>query len=293
MIYWRRRLSNQADFRANVKRALSVAELWIQISGAKMSDYLPSSEAAAKRRDKREPKRREKELAEDELAGIIGRLFRAQKKQITDRLTWRFPERKAADDWGDDLDPDEYDDIMAELVIRLKKSALSGIDIAVASLPMLDPDPTAARAAKWAVNYAYSLIRDVNQTTIEAIRSAITAFTQTPGMTIGDMVDMIPLSPDRALRIAVTETTRAYAEGQRMAGVEMRDQFPDVQVYKEWFTNNDDLVCEICAPLDGMVVKFEEYFTTEDDKSIGLDGPAAHPNCRCWMNVYTDITKDA
>jgi hypothetical protein len=276
-------LSNRDDFRENVKRAYAGAQtvLRLQVGAYDM----PSLDLALKRRDKREPDRREKELADDRLSAIVMRIFRKQRQIITQKMQDRYPGRKAVE-W-DDLDPDEFEDEMAELVLELSKAFRGGVKLYAEALPIFDPSPLAARAAKWAASYAYDLIREINKTTIESIRNAISAFVSTPGMTIGDLVGMIPLSPDRALTIAVTETTRAFSEGQRAAGVEMREQFPDVQVFKEWFTNNDDLVCEICGPLNEKVIKFEDSFPADEE---GLDGPPAHPNCRCWTSVFTDIT---
>ena len=52
-----------------------------------------------------------------------------------------------------------------------------------------------------------------------------------------------------------------------------------------WRTNQDDLVCLICAPLDGMEVEIDEGFSTEEGE--GVDGPPIHPNDRCWLEVTT------
>jgi SPP1 gp7 family putative phage head morphogenesis protein len=84
--------------------------------------------------------------------------------------------------------------------------------------------------------------------------------------------------------IAVTEITRAYAEGQRLAGEALRQEWPDARVTKTWFTNNDDRVCEICAPLDGKTVALDDEF------GMDIQQPPAHVRCRCWIDTRTDIT---
>lgn len=73
----------------------------------------------------------------------------------------------------------------------------------------------------------------------------------------------------RARTIARTETIRAHAEGQLDAleqlGVEK------VGVMVEWSTTGDDLVCPLCAPMEGVVMKIGE----------ARGSIPRHPNCRC------------
>ena len=79
--------------------------------------------------------------------------------------------------------------------------------------------------------------------------------------------DIEPLfGKGRAGRIAVTEVTRLYAEGNlaayASAGVEE----------VEWRTVNDAAVDPICEALDGQ------------RWAVGTgESPPAHPNCRCWL----------
>lgn len=89
----------------------------------------------------------------------------------------------------------------------------------------------------------------------------------------------IEIGRGRALTIARTEIIRAHAEGQLMAleqlGVE------EVGVAVEWSTAGDDKVCELCQPLEGVVLKLDE--------AKGM--LPRHPNCRCaWVpaNVGED-----
>ena len=86
---------------------------------------------------------------------------------------------------------------------------------------------------------------------------------------LADDVDGIGLG--RATTIARTEIIRAHAEGQLQAledlGVE------EVGVMVEWRTAEDEGVCELCAPLEGVVLKIEE--------AHGMI--PRHPNCRCAL----------
>lgn len=74
---------------------------------------------------------------------------------------------------------------------------------------------------------------------------------------------------NRGLTIARTEIIRAHAEGQL-------DAFERLGVTKlgvavEWSTTGDDRVCDMCAPLKGVVLTVKE--------ARGL--LPRHPNCRC------------
>jgi hypothetical protein len=105
------------------------------------------------------------------------------------------------------------------------------------------------------------------------LRDTISAFVDTPGMTLGQVVDSLPFDRDRAEMVATTEITRAYAEGNMQAGQAMREQFPDVRVVKVWFTSADAMVCPICSPLNGLEVDLDKPFSGTIDK------PPAHPKC--------------
>jgi SPP1 gp7 family putative phage head morphogenesis protein len=76
----------------------------------------------------------------------------------------------------------------------------------------------------------------------------------------------------RAWTLARTEIIHAHAEGQ-LDGFE-RLGVEEVGVMAEWSTAGDDLVCPLCAPLEGMVLPIKE--------ARGLI--PRHPNCRCaWI----------
>ena len=121
----------------------------------------------------------------------------------------------------------------------------------------------------------------LDQVTLDVVRQAVDMFVSNPGMTIGDVVKILPFGEDRALKVATTEITRAYAQGQQMAGDKLKEEYPDVRVVKTWYTNNDDRVCDICGPLDGQTVDIDAEF----DQDIYY--PPAHVNCRCWQSTST------
>src|SRR3990172_5230044 len=186
--------------------------------------------------------------------------------------------------WENILEEAEDEDEVAMLIQLRTKNTKDGINLFGQSTGIdIEYTLTNVEAATWARKYAKDFLKEIDGTTQDALQQAIIAFVETPGFTIGDVMDMLPYDEQRALRIAVTEVTRTYAQGQLMAGDQLKKEFPEVRVVKRWYTNNDDLVCEICAPLDGMELGIGEGFTTEADKSAGLDSPPAHPNCRCFI----------
>ena len=80
------------------------------------------------------------------------------------------------------------------------------------------------------------------------------------------------ITKQRAIVLARTEVIAAHAEGQldslERLGVE------EVGIQVEWSTAGDDRVCELCAPLEGVVMTIEE--------ARGLI--PRHAQCRCaWI----------
>ena len=129
-------------------------------------------------------------------------------------------------------------------------------------------------AAQWASQYSYNLVTNLTDTTRRVLQEKVTQFIREPGRTIGDLTkDLLEagFSETRAQMIAVTETTRAFAEGEKLAVAQAREYgFVMVAI---WHTNRDELVCQICAPADG-----------KPEGEWGLaTGPPAHPRCRCWI----------
>ena len=76
----------------------------------------------------------------------------------------------------------------------------------------------------------------------------------------------------RAKNIAITESTRAFAEGNAIAAEELRNN--GFIVNEIWNTVNDNLVCAICDPLNGTV------------RGVGwnmLPPTGSHIGCRCFI----------
>jgi hypothetical protein len=245
-------------------------------------------QSAVKLRDRREPGYRAKTEAELRLLRIMARIFRRQKEKLRAWLESRIIKADKPPLPDDDYYlPDDAD--TADLVRELTKALQGGITLfgQAVGIP-IDYTMSNTEASRYAQRYAYDLIRNVNQTTRDTVRNAITQYVEVPGFTIGDAMALMPFGEERAMRVAVTEITRAYAEGQRMAGEELEKEFPDLEITKTWYTNNDDLVCPLCGPLNGTTVSFREPFDIDEDGNE-VDMPPRHVSCRCSATVTTKI----
>jgi hypothetical protein len=138
-------------------------------------------------------------------------------------------------------------------------------------------------AADWAVRDVGKFVTKITEETEKRIGRAVSSYF-TEAQTIGDLELRLSrmkdkfgevLGPKRAEGIAVTEITRAAAEGERSVVRELKKE--GIEMVEVWQTNNDEIVrqCPICWPRHG------QKEGTNWDRS---QGPPAHPRCRCWVN---------
>ncbi len=240
---------------------------------------------ALKGRDPREPGRLVKQRNETRLAAIVARHFRKQKQAI-DHMLAIMPPAKATksvyDPYYEALTDDEFGPNVNRLILEFVKDGIQ-LFADTASIAM-DYTLTNIEAAKWARKYTYDLVKGIDDTTRKALQDAISGFIDTPGTTIGDVMDALPFDETRSQLVATTEVTRSYAMAQNLAGYQMKQDFPDVKVVKIWYTNNDDKVCPICGPLEGAEVELGDTF----DGGYNIPGDT-HPGCRCWIDTRTRI----
>ena len=132
------------------------------------------------------------------------------------------------------------------------------------------PEPLEDLIQQWLDEYAGGLIKDITRTTRELIDDAVADYLQGNG-TLRDLEAKIAqgFGADRALRIAVTETTRAYDFGDQFGVQEARNL--GFKITDIWRTANDDLVDPDCAARADR--PSEEWDTQQR--------PPLHPNCRC------------
>lgn len=242
-------------------------------------------------RDRAEPKRREKLELEGRIVALLLRRWRRQAARIRAALEAEHPERKAlpydaAALLADDPNDPQAQATLARLMAVIATAAQGGVNLFQLSVDIgFDWTLVNAEAATWARSYTYELVKGIDDTTVKVLQRLIGDFVETPGMTIGDVMAGLPYSESRALTIATTEITRAYASGQQLAGQALAREFPDVQVVKRWFTNVDDRTCDLCAPLHGKEVGLSEEFAP------GINQPPRHPRCRCWLSTRTRINE--
>ena len=261
-----------------------------------IADYLVSQgveiPAAYKRRDPLEPGRTEKEMFEDKLARLIKKRFNTQKRIIADSLQWSLP-KKAIDDWmgriGDLSDPETEKRIFQLFVGAMEHGGqLFGESINF-ELDWTQYNQDASDQVKKYIfgdidkDIANGWLAELDATTLDGLKQQLTNFVEIQGYTIADVMAGLPFEEYRWLRIAVTEITRLYASAEQLAGEMLQIEYPDVEVIKTWFTNNDDLVCDICGPLHGQMVLVNETFM--DDFGDIHEMPPAHVNCRCWIST--------
>lgn len=219
---------------------------------------------------------------EARLARIVARLSAEQKRRVTDllgdppdltRLTPKFWD-DAGSDWREALQP-ELERVYLDMASEFLSGQTVGVDWALMN----------KAAADWARSYSFELVKGINANTAAALQSKVGQFFETPTTLDSLRKSIAPLyGPARAEMIAITEVTRAATMGEAAAVNLLADQ--GVNMEAVWHTSNDERVCYLCGPANGM----SEYDEIRDDPYNGQtwmalypDGPPAHPRCRCVL----------
>lgn len=137
------------------------------------------------------------------------------------------------------------------------------------------------KAVDWAKTRSATLVTGVTETTRERIREIVgRAFEEDrPRDETADLIDGLFDDEDRALLIARTETMAAVNEGQReLWDQAVEDGFLTGHENQEWVTTDDGRLCSICEAMSGEQVGLGEEFDVDGEL---INGPPAHPNCRC------------
>jgi hypothetical protein len=207
---------------------------------------------------------------EKKLADALGKLGDAQRKRLLTAL-------------GDPPDPNRLTaeiwqtlsaEMQAELRPMLERVYLDSAEQLLRAVPSVGVDWALVnrRAAEWAKQYTFDLVRGINDNTRAALQEKVSAF-YTERLTLSKLRESLePLyGPVRAEIIAATETTRAAVNGELGVVNELRQA--GIAMMAIWNTSNDDIVCPLCGP--------------RNQKRQGdgwSDPPPAHPRCRCWLN---------
>ena len=146
-------------------------------------------------------------------------------------------------------------------------------------------DVTNPKAKAWIEEHSTELIKDISETTRESLKDIITSAFE-DGRTVDDIAeDIFDLVENeaRAERIARTETMYASNEGQSLLWDQAVEE--GLLTGKErqvWITTPDDRLCPICEPMEGVEIALDGEFDVDGE---GIDGPPAHPNCRCTVGL--------
>ena len=170
-------------------------------------------------------------------------------------------------------------------------------------------------ALAWARQAMFGLVTGIDDTSRQRLRSALARWIEdqvggAEGEFISPLEDLIvELTPvfgeGRAALIAVTEVTRAYAEGNIKAW-----QASGIITKMRWATANDERVCPMCSALGGLTFNEDGSVpaSIEQQQADGIvtaigtafvhpggngdqqryagqvfEYPPAHPRCRCWL----------
>jgi hypothetical protein len=217
----------------------------------------------------------------DEEGNEISRLARAGQPAIDAALQRQLDAVAAALD-ADNLNnverliPTDDDDLREALERLLRESAGRGVRLTAQKLSQVSIgvnwNLANESARTWAQQYSYELVSRINENSRRMVQDAVSRWIVS-GDPLDDLTATISavFGPVRGEMIAVTEATRAYAEGSfttyEQAGFNRRPPEADrppahvrcrcwISLMETdpgqwdyvWLTAVDELVCEICAP---------------------------------------------
>jgi hypothetical protein len=218
--------------------------------------FLKQVDWAARRQAERRIKRKIQSIMKDYLAKAERSVSRGQE----------FDYAGMADELRAAIQPE-----LAQMVVGEALSVSADVGI------IFDPAIINTEALQWAREYSYELVSGLTNTTRNQISQVVQSFVETPGMTQGDITKLLEpaFGPVRAEMIATTEVTRSYAAATNE--IQRQVNQTGLQMTRIWQTQNDELVCDICGPLNQR--------PEADWRAEYPDGPPAHPNCRCGITL--------
>lgn len=190
--------------------------------------------------------------------------------------------------WDDELKRalDLFGPVMLRILFAGATGGASALPAGVEIL--IDWDVVNEDALHWLNTHGLRWLAKINDTTRRQVVGAIDSWVRSgEHMSVLEQRLLPILGPGRAERIAVTEVTRMYAEGNLAAW-----RSTGVVGGKRWQTGMDDLVCPICAPLQGKIVGLTDGWTMDESGNVvgglGLLAPPAHTRCRCYLLPVVD-----
>ncbi|MGV0974498.1 MAG: phage portal protein [Azonexus sp.] len=198
-------------------------------------------------------------------------------REMSERLGKRKVRRAdgaADDDWESWLTP--------SLIEALKEIAQYGAQAgagAISASVTVDWELANEDVARWARKYSSLLVGKINDTTWRGLKDSLAEWVvskETYDQLVARFEGLLD-DPKRADLVASTESTRAYAQGNRVLWQKTNEEY-GLKIKRMWLTANDEAVCPICGGLDGQTVDLDEPFVLD---GVEYDSQPAHPSCRC------------
>jgi SPP1 gp7 family putative phage head morphogenesis protein len=239
-----------------------------------------------------DPAGADKDRLEQQIVNTLMQYWQGQRGRIMDRIRPKVPKGRKLTELPDLLNATWWDkeikELLAVLTPLISKGASGGVAVHAAELEPLgiavDWTLPHADAMDWARKYSGNLVKGITKTTKAKLRNDILDW-----MDSGEHLDSLSrtltqgygYSRKRAELIAMTETTKAFSRGQIVAAQEL-ERTGRLEYDKQWLTANDDIVCDICKPLNEKRVRGTQ--TPFHSEIAGeLYAPPAHPGCRCGV----------
>lgn len=174
----------------------------------------------------------------------------------------------------------------------MRDSGYMGVDVARQQLELaglagsVEWEAINTSVLQWVLNYNYQLIGGLTETTKQRLIVELARFV-TSGESLRSLIerlsdrDMGLFSKQRAQRIAATEVTRAYYQGNIAAWL-ASGSVKQIQ----WRTAVDEIVCPTCRPMHNVITELGMPF---QHPTLGEIQPPAHVNCRCGAVPYIDV----
>jgi len=166
------------------------------------------------------------------------------------------------------------DDIIDALIPILILAALSALNHYEEQFQLyLSDEDTLEQVTQWANQHAEREASRIMQTTDGLLSESAQVIDDTER---SREIAQQAFTDERAQRIGITEITMALAAGALLYQAIVRTRH-NVEIELLWFTQEDERVCPVCAPL---------HATTQEVWSQQFpSGPPAHVRCRCGITA--------
>jgi len=176
---------------------------------------------------------------------------------------------------------DEEELIIAALLALYIETLMAGVEGGILALPaelqaLVNVDSINAAALEQSVHFRNAILNGIHVTTRTQVEAVIRQWEIIGNGDIGMLNDMLEgiFSDKRADMIAITETTKAFQNGNQMTWKTLGLYV----LFMQWNTQRDERVCPVCAPKDGQIMSI-----------LSNDVPPAHPRCRCFTSPVTRL----